>query len=537
MPRRPRSTRTWTHLLALATALSLAGAAHAEPEDDDAEDADAEGAEAIAELPLELDQLIEVAVRLSPDLVRARIERTAARDAAAAERSAQAWTMTSNGTYTRNSIAARVEAPPFSVVAEDRQAFALGLGRLLPTGGQLAFELGVEHVHTEYAIPNTLRDTAAAAAETGAEIPTEHGYRTQSSARATFKQPLARGFGPAIALANERKGDLAATTATVKAQLAGEDLLRDLITGYWELAYASFELDVRIQALELARKQDKLTHQQMRAGTVPSSALDAVTYEIAVRDEARLRAVTQLEQRSLELRRLAGLELSRRQIVLRPAAAMELGDDEELDVDAVLRRSRSGNRRLAALTLEQKLADVDVRLARDRAKPQVDLELSGAMIGIGDATGDALAGLGGGEAYEVRVGLSVSWELSGAARRGLDAARAKRRRVDVDRADLARQIETELVLAVKSVRSARARVELADRAIAVAENNVRAERASFLVGRTTNFQVMQRQSELIEARLRRGRAVADYHVAVAQVQYLGGTLLERHGVRARPRRR
>ena len=42
------------------------------------------------------------------------------------------------------------------------------------------------------------------------------------------------------------------------------------------------------------------------------------------------------------------------------------------------------------------------------------------------------------------------------------------------------------------------RVGLAERAIDVAENNVRAERASFLVARTTNFQVMQRQGELID---------------------------------------
>ena len=47
---------------------------------------------------------------------------------------------------------------------------------------------------------------------------------------------------------------------------------------------------------------------------------------------------------------------------------------------------------------------------------------------------------------------------------------------------------------MKQVTAARTRVALAEKAIDVAEDNVRAERASFMAGRTTNFQVMQRQT-------------------------------------------
>lgn len=530
-------------LAAIGIALVLAAPVYGRPSAattdeaaDEDDETDGDSAEAIAMMPLALDRLIEIAVRLSPDLARARSERTGARAAAAAERRAQAWTMTSNARYARNAIAERVQAPPYSTIAQEQRSIALGLGRALPSGGQLGVELGVEHTHTQYSVLSTLRGTPVPQVTGAAATPTEYSDTTQASARATFKQPLARGFGPTIALAGERKGDLAASVATVRAQLAAEDLLRELIVRYWELAFAQFEVDVRLQALELAQNQEQLTRVQMRAGTLASSALDAVTYEIAVRDEARLRAEMTLEQRSLELRRLAGLELSRREIVLRPSASFELGDDD-IDLDAVLARSKTANRRLAALTLERRLADLDVQLARDRVKPQLDLELSGALIGVGDATTGALGGLGGGEAYQVSVGVSMSWEISSAARHGADAAAAKRRRVDIDQADMARQIETEIVLAVKSVATARTRVGLAERAIAVAENNVRAERVSFLVGRTTNFAVMQRQGELIEARLRRGRAVADYHVAVAHVQYLDGALLDAHGVEARPRAR
>ncbi len=162
-----------------------------------------------------------------------------------------------------------------------------------------------------------------------------------------------------------------------------------------------------------------------------------------------------------------------------------------------------------------------------------------ALVGTGETTGESFSSLGGVQGYEVMAGLQVSFELSGAAKSAHSAALARRKRLDVDRADLERQIDAEVVNAVKAVTAARTRVALSDRAISVAEENVRAERLNFTAGNrgTTNFSVMQRQSELIEARLRRGRAVADYHIAVAQLQYLSGTLLEQYRVNARPRGR
>ena len=41
---------------------------------------------------------------------------------------------------------------------------------------------------------------------------------------------------------------------------------------------------------------------------------------------------------------------------------------------------------------------------------------------------------------------------------------------------------------------------------------------------------MQRQTQLIEARLRRGGAVTDYRVAVAALQFLSGTLLDTYKI-------
>lgn len=510
--------------------------------DDDEGEFEGDGPEAEAVALFKLDDLIEVAVRRSPDLARAKLDRAAAKGSAAGARASQQWVMGMGAQYKINSVGGQTEVPAFEVVRTDAITGTVSLGRNLPTGGNLSMEVGIGHTDTEINVPVGLDGTvagngSAAAQATPGSIEIKDRYsRIQSTARVTLKQPLVRGFGPDVALADEHRADFAASAETIKAQLAAEDMVREVVAGYWELAYASFEVETRAEALALAEAQEKQTREMLRAGQAAQTQLNAVTYEIAVRKEAQLRAQLTLEQKSLELRRKAGLGLGRREIVMRPGEAFEIGSDE-WDVEEVLARSRKANRKLATIALQKKMADVDLKVAANATLPSVDVSLSGALLGNGETTGEAVSGIGGVQGYEVMAGLSVQFELSGAAKGNRDAAAARRRRLDVDRADLERQIDAEVVTSVKTVTSARARVALSDKAISVAEDNAKAEKLSFAAGKTTNFQVMDRQTQLIEARLRRGRAVADYHQAVAQLQFLSGALLEQYRVNVRPRAR
>jgi outer membrane protein TolC len=509
-------------------------------------DDDGDGPEARGVALFKLDDIIEVAVRLSPDIARARADRDIARGSAGAARKDQSWILSANATYQRDAIAGdtpdeRLE--PLQMVSDDKVNGTLALGRNLPTGGNLSLELGLSHERRELFVPQELlTGSQAAMGGTQGVGTSECGEKPdifcqdQATARLTLKQPLARGLGGDVALAGEHKADLAAAEATIKAQLAAEEMIRDLVSAYWELAYAAYEVDVRAESLELAKKQEQMTRQEMRAGTAAQTSLDAVTYEIAVRDEALLTAKLELEKKSLELRRKAGLEIGRRDIVVRPNEPFDI-DTAEWNVDEILAKSHKINRQLASVVLEKKIADVDVAVTHDATLPQIDLSLSGAVLGTGDTSSAAFSGVAGGagNGYQVVAGLTMSFELSGAARSAHDAAVARRHRLDVDRVDLERQIDAQVVSSVKALMSGRTRVALTDKAIAIAEDNVKAERASFLAQRSTNFNVMQRQTQLSDAKLRRGRAIADYHVAVAQLQYLSGTLLDAYRIHVRAR--
>ncbi len=500
---------------------------------------DSDGPEAQAVLPVKLDDLIEVAVRLSPELARAKADRTIAKGSAGAARKEQSWILGADASYAISAVSREVAVEPFQTVREDEARAALTLGRRLPTGGSVGVELGLTRTGKEIAIPQEYIDAIQLGAQQGAqqqeELPDEFFTTHQASAKLTLTQPLARGFGRDVALAAEKRADLQFSEATIKTQLAAEEMIAGVVTGYWELAFLGYAVDVRNEAVALAEAHEKVTREQIRAGAAAPTDINATTFELATRREALLTAQLEFEKKSLELRRKVGLELSRRRVALRPAEAFEIGA-EEWDVEDVLKRSRRANRRLLALGLERKIAEVDLKVAKNAMLPQVDLNLSGGILGTGRSQDEAFSGVGAANGYQVMAGLKIEFELSGAARAARDAALAKKARVEVDRADQARILDAEVVGAVKAVTAARARVGLADKAIFVAEEAVKVEKQNFISGRADNFAVMQRQTQLIEARLRRGRAVADYHTAVAQLQHLSGTLLEQYRVDVRPGR-
>lgn len=549
MTTRPIAIVLLTSLLSTTTAVAdrstkRTGRRVADVEEKADKDDDQDGPEATSVLPIKLAALIEVAVRLSPELALSKNDRLVARGKADASRKDQEWVVGANGKLERYAFSPDVDVGAFQTAAENKLTASLSINRNLPTGGSIGLEISIIDATRELQLPAGLGklmgdDIAAkvpADAQNGDFITDEYTL-IQSQAKLIFTQPLARKFGRDVALAEQTKGDLAFSAATVKTQLAAEEMLRDLVSEYWELAYASFEVDTRAEALATAKKQEETTRVEIRAKLAPATALSTVLFEIATREEALLAAKNTWEKKSLDVRKRAGLEISRRDLVIRPKDAFE-ADDDEWDVDEVLKRAHKSNRRVAALILEKRSADVDVKVAKNGMLPVVDFSVSGALVGSGNTTDSALAGAAASNGYQVMGSLTVQFEIGGAAKGAHDAALAKRQRVEIDQADTARKLDTDVVHAVHAVKAARARVVLADKAILLAEENVKGERANLQTGTGTNgathYTLMQRLNDVSSAKLRKGRAIADYHVAVANVQFLGGMLLEQYRVNVRP---
>jgi outer membrane protein TolC len=517
------------YLATLLLASAAIAPAYAQPEEKE----ESEGPEADTATVFDLDRIIQVAIQQAPDLSRAKLEREAAQGAAGAAQAEQQWQLKMGGEYKRNYKGEEADVGLFQPVDVRTLQTYLGLGRSLPTGARLDLEVSAGQTYKEILLPSEASFEREMAVASG-QLLDEFSTVIETAARLTLKQPLVRGFGPDVALITQKRAELQFAIASADAQVKAEEMLKDLVSSYWEVAYANYQVDTRNRAVELANQQEKVTRDELRAGKSPQSSLNAVLYEVNIRKEALLSAQLDLEKKSMDLRRKSGLGLERRNYVLRPGDKFEIGQDE-FDIDETIARSRKANRKMASIALQKKLTDAELKVAKNAILPQVDASLSGALLGAGDSTGESISALTGFEGFEIMAGLQIQFDLGGAAKANYEAALAKRRLVDVAREDLERQIDAEVIAAVKQVTFARTRVILADKAITLADGNWKSEQLNFQASKATNFSVMQRQTELINAQLARGRAVADYHISVAMLQYLSGTILEQYRVNVRPK--
>jgi outer membrane protein TolC len=490
----------------------------------DRDDEDATRAESIG-----IDDLIGAAVRRSPDLKRVRALRKAARELVSAAALPDQWRVAGSVDYTAGTTA-RTPGQPVQQIGQSNLTTELGASKTLPTGGALSITVSESKLYQRFAVA---QDTANAGTSTDAIA---EGVGHVAVAQVAVVQPLVRGRGIAVARAARHRNEITSKRAEVQALYDAQILIGQLVGDYWEVAYASEVIQVRKDSLRSAREQLEIAKDIFRAGMLPASSLKAAEYAVAVREEALLRAQVDLEDRSLSARQRAGLEVGPHDIGLVPTDPFVL-DDNDFQLDDLLGRARDDNARLAAARLGVKLAQVDLVVAEDAVMPAVDFRASASAVGGGNDFMTAVERAGSAQAYEIRAGVSVAYEIGGAAAAGHRATRELHAAAELDAEIVERDVVASVVRAVHNVRRARKRVEVAAKAIEVATLILKAEQASFKAGRQTAYIVFERQAEVDEARLLRARAIADYHQAVALVEIETGQILETWGVELREKRK
>lgn len=468
-----------------------------------------------------LSAVIDLAVRQSPGLRRARLLRAAATEDATAAELEQEWVAASELGW-RRLTQDPPNPEPVQLLEELSVDGQLSLAKRLPSGGALTVSAGLSRREQAFDVSQILPQ--------GGQVDGGREVAENSAARAglSLSQPLLRGLA-AAGLETARKARAQSDSARFAAELSASDALRDIVIAYWELAFAARSLAVAEKSFGLGRKQLEQTAEGRRAGLVAPNAVKAVEYQLAVREEALLRARVELRSRSMELRRLIALEGDDTGELVLPTEAFRI-DDRAFELETLLAKAVEQNPELSQLVADKKVAELDVESARDKRKPQLDLTVDAALIGNGETLGNALGEVGSGNAYEIGVRLNLQYELGAARSAAVRGAEKRRSAVVVGSAERAHRIRGEVVVAFDAVKAARQRVTLAEKAISLANETLDAEQANFQAGRSSTYSVLDRQAEVVDSERSLARAVADYHQTVARLDSLTGEILERHGV-------
>ena len=406
----------------------------------------------------------------------------------------------------------------------DQLVGTAGVTQPLPTGGNIGLHLTNEWDHTVGGpLPATTQNPAAMGVMAGAGQ-----FLWAPSLQLSIFHPLLRGFGVGVARAQQRKARIGILAATGTRGATAANLMRDVVTAYWELYFAERQLDIRRQSARSARDMLEIVKANIAVGKQPPSASAEVEVAIANRESDVIDAEQELLADAVEVERLSGHE---RIDTVAHVAEEPPADAPVPSLEAVLQGALDGNFDLLAARAGVDSARVDVDVARNGKLPQLDVSASGGPQGAKSSAGAAYGELGRFGAYTVSAGLAFTQPTINRAARGLDeVARAAYRKADLNETAVRQLVQANATRAVAGAANAARRMALMAPITDVARLDLEAERARFTAGRSSNFDVLRRQDEVAGVELRRLRARVDYLQFMATVEALTGEILPRLGV-------
>jgi len=354
----------------------------------------------------------------------------------------------------------------------------------------------------------------------------------------TYTQPVLRNF----------KIDSNRTTllTTRISQDVAEINLKGTITGtlaqvrnaYWELVYAYQALEAAQNSLDLASKLVQDNKSRVEIGTMAPIDIVQAQAEEATRRQQLVGAQATLRNNELALKRLivggTDDELWRATInpVDRPAVSAEA-----VDLEGALRNALGQRTDLEAARRNIESANISITSLENQTKPQLDVQFNYQLQGRGglfnrrsilDPTVTesfpvsyltALGNMAQWDAPTWSVQMNFSYPIgTSAAEANVARSKLQLQQSQAQIKSVELQIATEVTGAALAVRNSQEALQAATVSRELSERREEAARSKLEVGMATNFEVVQAQRDLADARNRELREQLNYQRALVDFQ-------------------
>lgn len=365
-------------------------------------------------------------------------------------------------------------------------------------------------------------------------------------------QPLLRDFGQANT-ANLRVSKNQVRQASYGYLMQAQLIANQIETAYYDLDNAGAILNFREESRELAMELLEGNQKRFEAGLAPITEVQEAETSLASRDELVVVAAQQVEILSNRLKDL--LEIRSGDLLYEPLFRPEpvgmidrhFPEKENAIITAFEKRPD-----LQMQKIEIENLGIRVAYFSNQTLPKIDListlgvnGLSGGNrpVNFGGTTttssyvgnySDAFSSMADGDGYEWFVGLRFSYPL------GNRAAEARLRQVEtvkkqavINLKSFEGRAETEVMNALIVVNRSLERVEVTERFEKLAEISLEQETKRLKEGLSNTFRVLIFQTNLINARIRKATALADFNKGLAGLYYAMGTNLARFDILAK----
>ena len=342
-----------------------------------------------------------------------------------------------------------------------------------------------------------------------------------------FRQPLLKDFGFAANLAELRitRKNREAQELTWKFRL--EATLANVVATYYEMIAGLGDLknkgDAIVQGLRLVAYSERKTE----LGLLSPYEVKQAQVALSTDREALIVSKNFYLDRHFTMKRLVlpGFETQDRNVYLPkeipPLKIPNLNRDQLL---AIAYEKRCDYR---AAILAAEAEDVRIKFARNQLYPQVDVVGSYGWAGLDSSYPSAYGQMMESQAPSWQIGITGGFPLGGIQPRAqLDAAKARKEQaiLRVKAAEL--EVGLGVEKAIEGIRNNQQRLETARFTSSFAAEAVRAGIRRMEEGLISNFDLIEQQRKLYEARTRELGAVAELNKSITQLWLATGTVLE-----------
>jgi outer membrane protein TolC len=317
---------------------------------------------------------------------------------------------------------------------------------------------------------------------------------------------------------------------------------------YWDLAFAIKDEEIQRDAVKLAETQLDNNRRQVEVGTLaPIDVVSAATQVESRRQQAlvAMNAVGQAEN-TLKALTVDGPDDQLWMTRIIPVERFEV-NPVTIPLDDAIKLAQANRPEMRQLNLQKEINKIDIEFFKNQAKPQVDFVFNYSAVGLGGSParagafplfiggyGTSLKNMAKNEFRTWSVGLQINLPLQNrAAKANLARAQEVTRQVDLQTRRQLQNIELEVRNAVQSVEIAKMRIEAARSARQYAEKQLEGEEKKFAAGLSITYFILQRQTELAQARGVELRALADYNKSIAELQRIVSTTLSSNSIEIR----
>jgi outer membrane protein TolC len=358
---------------------------------------------------------------------------------------------------------------------------------------------------------------------------------------ALYTQPLLRDFR----IDNTRQQLLVTRInqdiSDIQLQQTTINTVANVRNAYWDYVFAVQSVDVARQSLSLAEELLRNNQARVEIGTMAPIDVVQAQSQVAQQRQALVTAEGSRRTAEIALKRLivSGTQDPLWTSTIEPVDRPEFRP-EPIDLASATERALANRTDVLQARKSLEANAVTLRFLENQKLPQVDLQTRYATTGIGgtryitEGSGvnrgniievipggylDALSTLFRQQLPTWAVSLNISYNLgTSAAEASVARARIQQNQIDLQLRQLDLQVTSDISNAAIQVQNTAERVQAAQAARELAQQQLEAENSKFAVGMSTNFQVVQAQRDLATAQNNELQAVLAYRRAVVEFE-------------------